>query len=315
MVMAARRAGYHRGMSSILNPSRASRSNGVLIAIAAAPAFGLSTILAKLALADGASPLGVLVLRFGLATLILVGIVIVLRRKWPSRPDMLKLLVIGALGQGAMAFCFFSALEHASAGLTTLLLYLHPALIAIAEVLLRWERMGRVKLAAIVVATIGCAFTIGGGGGTPVGIAWGIGAAVTLTAYLLMLKRFAAHADSYVSSALLIGGTALVFAVAATVAPPPLPQTVSGWSAVVALAIIATVVGTLLLLAALARLPASDVSTLMTIEPVFAIVVGWIVLGEAAGPMQMAGAALIVGSVILLAKYGPADAAPRPARR
>jgi len=296
--------GYHRAMFLTSSASSSSRSVGVLVALAAAPAFGLSAILAKVALADGASPLGVLVTRFLIATAILAVLVIALRRPWPSRPMVIRLLVIGAVGQGAMAFCFFSALEHASAGLASLLLYLHPALIALAEVALRWERMRRVKLAAIALATIGCVLTIGGGSGTAVGIAWSIGAAVSLTAYMLALKRFAGAADSYVSTTLLIAGTAILFLIAAVVYPPPLPQSATGWVAVAALALVATVAGTLLLLAALRRLPASDVSTLMTIEPVFTMIVGWFLLSETVGALQLAGAVLIVGSVIVLARYG-----------
>jgi drug/metabolite transporter (DMT)-like permease len=292
-------------------------AQGIVVALAAAPAFGMSAILAKYALADGASPLGILVTRFVLATAILAGLIALMRRPWPRGEALVRLLVLGAVGQGAMALCFFSALEHASAGLASLLLYLHPALIALAEVLLRWERMRPVKAAAILLATAGCALTVGGGSGSALGIAYGIGAALSLTFYMLALKRWVSNVDPYVSATVLIAGTAIAFLVVSLVRTPVLPATATGWTAIVALAIVATVLGKLLLLAAIARLPASDVSTLMTIEPVFTVVVGWLLLGETVGPAQIGGAALIVASVIVLARAAARGPAPvtRPSLR
>jgi drug/metabolite transporter (DMT)-like permease len=38
----------------------------------------------------------------------------------------------------------------------------------------------------------------------------------------------------------------------------------------------------------------------MNIEPVMALFMAWLVLGQAVGPMQLAGALLVVGCVIAL---------------
>lgn len=278
-------------------------AQGILIALAAAPAYGMSAIFGKYALADGASPLGILLGRFIVAVALLALMVVLLQRRWPSRGSLGKLIAIGAIGQGGMAFCFFSALEHASAGLTGLLLYLHPALVALVEVMLRWERMYPVKLIAIALAMVGCVFTVGGGGGSALGIAYGIAAALVLTGYMLALKRWVVHdGDAIASSTVMMGGTAMLFAVASILYPPSLPAGLIGWSSIVAIAVVSTVLGTTLLLFALARLPASDVSTVMTIEPVFTVIVGWILLGERITFLQFVGGLLIVASVVLLAR-------------
>jgi drug/metabolite transporter (DMT)-like permease len=278
------------------------RTLGLTLALAAAPAFGIGAILSKIALNDGASPLGALIVRFGLAAVLLIAIAVLLGRRWPRGRMLPTLLVLGAVGQGGMAYCFFSALEHASAGLTTLLLYLHPVFIVAGEVLLGWARWRPVKVAAVLLAVIGCALTIGGGDGDAIGIAWGIGSALTLAAYMLALRRYARDVDPYTSTATLIAGVAIVFAVAAAFVQPTLPQTATGWAAIVGVAIVTTVIAKLMFIGALSRLPASDVSTLMTIEPVFTLIAGAVALGEAVGPAQVAGAVLIVASVIVLAR-------------
>lgn len=97
---------------------------------------------------------------------------------------------------------------------------------------------------------------------------FGIAAAVSLCGYVLAAKRYTHDIDPYVSTTVFIAGAALVFIV----------------------------------MAALPRLAASDVTTLMTIEPVVTMVFGWWLLGETVGWIQFAGAVLILGSVLVLAR-------------
>ena len=58
----------------------------------------------------------------------------------------------------------------------------------------------------------------------------------------------------------------------------------------------------LTLFAALKALPPSDASTLMTVEPAFTLILAAALLGERITWMQTFGAALILGSVALLAR-------------
>ncbi|MEO7403579.1 MAG: DMT family transporter [Burkholderiales bacterium] len=274
----------------------------MLFALASAPCFAMSAIFGKFALNAGGSPIGVLAARFVLAAAILAVLLVLMGKRWPRGRTLCTLLAVGAIGQGAMAIFFFNALTHASAGLTGLLLYLHPALIALVEVLARWERMRPMKAVAIVLAVVGCALTAGGGGGSALGVFFGIAAAVSLSVYVLAAKRYAHDIDPYVSTTVFIAGAALVFVVMAAFTQPAMPQGAVGWSAVVGLAVVPTVVGSLFLFAALPRLAASDVTTLMTIEPVVTMIFGWWLLGETVGLFQFAGAVLILGSVLVLAQ-------------
>lgn len=289
-------------MSSNTDVAAQNRSIGLVLALAAAPAFGLSAILSKVALNDGAATIGVLALRFSIALALFAFLLIALKRRWPRGRTLAKLLVIGAIGQGGMAFCYVNALNNASAGLSSLLLYLHPVLIVAAEAMLGWERMRPAKIMAIVLAVIGCALTVGGGGGSAIGIAYAIAAAVVLAGYMLAIRHYVRDVDHYESSAGLVAGTTILFGIAALVMQPALPASATGWLAIVGLAVIATVLAYVLFIASLGRLPASDVSTLMTIEPVFTVIVGALVLGEVVGWVQVVGGLLILSSVVLVAR-------------
>ena len=68
-------------------------------------------------------------------------------------------------------------------------------------------------------------------------------------------------------------------------------------------AITAGVVGALLLLQRVPVLPRLGVvgnSAIMSIEPVFALVLAWLILGQAIAPVQVAGGLLVVATVIWL---------------
>ena len=77
------------------------------------------------------------------------------------------------------------------------------------------------------------------------------------------------------------------------------------------MALFGTVLAFGLLSAGLGRLPAGTAAVISTVEPVVAVILGAVVLGEAVGPLQVVGMVLIVGAVAVLLRYEsrPASAA------
>lgn len=281
---------------------RNGRGLGVMLALLAAPAFGTGAIFGKYAYAGGGAPLAVLLGRFAIAAIVMVIVVQWRGARWPRGRQFATLFLVGVFAYGGMALSFFHALEHASAGLTGLLLYFHPALIAIGAVLLGWERFDAVKLGAVAIAVIGCALTAGGGGGTPLGIALGIGAAAFLAIYVLAASRLLRDVDMYAATAVLLLGCTTTMAVLAGIFGPAFPEAPRVWLAIAGLGLVSSLIPTLLMFGALKRLPPSDTTTIMTIEPVFTVIAGVVLLGETLHVLQLAGAALIVVSIIILAR-------------
>lgn len=72
----------------------------------------------------------VLLLRFVLAAPLMVVVLLVTGQRLPRGAVLLQLVGMGALGYVGQSFAFLSALEYASAGLVTLLLYLYPTFVA-----------------------------------------------------------------------------------------------------------------------------------------------------------------------------------------
>ncbi|HNL43093.1 MAG TPA: EamA family transporter, partial [Ottowia sp.] len=58
--------------------------------------------------------------------------------------------------------------------------------------------------------------------------------------------------------------------------------------------------GITLLFTVLPRLGVVGHSAIMNVEPVFALILAWLVLGQAVAPVQVAGALVVVGAVVWL---------------
>ena len=87
-----------------------------LIALSAV-SFGAMAIFARFAFAGGVELTAVLFLRFLIAGGVMAAVMLVTRRRWPSRGNTRVLALMGGVGYVGQSLCFFAALKHASAGL------------------------------------------------------------------------------------------------------------------------------------------------------------------------------------------------------
>jgi drug/metabolite transporter (DMT)-like permease len=270
-------------------------------------------IFARTAYDAGAEPLGVLAPRFVIAAAVLWVAVRVGGRVLPRGRRLGGLFAAGAVGYTLQAITFFTALEHASAGLVALLLYLYPAIVTVLAALLLGERLTRTRVTGVGLALAGTVLTIGPvGGGSGLGIALGIAAACIYSVYILVNARLTAGVDPMAAAAVVCTGAACSCTLLALLVEPDLATTAGGWSAVVAIAVVSTVVAIVTFFAGMARVGPGDAATLSTFEPVVTVVLAALVLDERVTALQAAGGAVILGAVILLSR-APA-AAPEPER-
>jgi drug/metabolite transporter (DMT)-like permease len=133
------------------------------------------------------------------------------------------------------------------------------------------------------------------------GVLLGIGTSIAYAGFLLLLRHGSADLCR-------LAGPLLHATAAATVASAVLgaarseldavpPAAALGWLALLALT--AQVAGWLLISSSLPRLPAAVTSVLLLAQPVRALAVSAVVLGEAPSVVQYAGAACILGGVTL----------------
>ena len=312
--------------SATSNPHTA-HGRGVALVLLSAVGFGLMAVFAKEAYRSGVSVPSLLALRFAIAAGTFWAIVAVRRRGLAPASDgsSRRLTLIGlalGLGYAAQAAGYFGALTRIDASLTSLLLYVYPALVFAGAVALGRERPDQRR----VLATGGVALVLAGGGAgglDGLGVALGLFAAVSYAGYILVTDSVVGAFDPFRLGALVTTGAAgamwtygllsggLDFSFAA-----------SGWLWIVALSLISTVGAVGAFTLGLARVGPSTASIVSTIEPVVTVGLVMAVFGERLAPVQLAGGALVLAAVILLQLRGSfrvhapsADLpAPAPAR-
>jgi drug/metabolite transporter (DMT)-like permease len=276
---------------------------GILLAVGAAVAFGTLAIFGKLAYREGASPLPLLAVRFAIASALLVGWQTVKGRPLATnRRIAVKLLLLGALGYGVEATLFFLALEHAPAGVVSLIFYSYPMWTNLIGLAIRMERWHARVAVALALSTIGVAsiFTIERL--SLVGPLLALVAAVSVAVYFILAQVILRDADTYETATWTTIGAAITTGAGALAAGGSLPAAALPHAASLGLA---SAVAFLLVYAAIVRIGSARTSVANMMEPVTTVALAAVVLGETIGFRQGLGAVLVVSALPILASAGP----------
>ena len=276
---------------------------GVFLIIVSGISFGAAAIFARFAYEAGTNPITLLFLRFGIASICMIFIILVRKNPLPRGRILIGLVLMGALGYVGQSFCYFTGLTLASAGLVALLLYLYPAIVTVISVIFLKEPVSKLKITALVLALAGTVLTIGpAGGGQPLSIILSLGAAFIYSIYILVGSKIVKQGTAIQSSTVIIISAAVVYGGLISIQGPAFPVTLSGWISVIALALISTVLAVVTFLAGLERVGPTNAATLSTIEPVVTVTLASLVLGEIITPLRIAGGMMILLAVIFLAR-------------
>lgn len=285
--------------------NRKSTAAGVALVVLSSVSFGAMALFARLAYAEGVTPISLLFLRFSLAAVIMIGIARMRRESMPRGRMLLGFALMGGVGYVGQSLSFFTALTMANAGLVALLLYLYPAIVAVLSALFYHERLTGYRILAIVLALVGTALTVGPQlDARPLGVLLGIGAALIYSVYIMAGTRLLRGATPIASSAVILSSAAFVFGGLVLANGMTLPTGLGGWIGVVGVAIVATVIAVTTFLIGLKLIGPTRASVLSTFEPVTTVVLAALLLGEPIGPWTSAGGALILAGALMLARSG-----------
>jgi drug/metabolite transporter (DMT)-like permease len=279
-----------------------------------------STYLAIRVTVETMPPLLAAGVRFFVAGAVLVGVLAV-RRGWramrPSRAQLLSALMVGLLLPGANAVVSVAEQEVPS-NLAALLIGSVPLWV----ILLRaasGERVSARSVAAVLVGFAGVALLVRpgeqSGDATVLGLLACVGAAVMWASGSFASPRLSLPRDPLMSVGwqMLLGGSAiLIVGLALGEGGDVHSPSVRSVLALAYLVVFGSWVAYTAYAWLLQNAPISRVATYAYVNPVVAIVLGWLVLDEVVTSTTIAGAAIIVASVALVVRTEPAR--PRPAR-
>jgi drug/metabolite transporter (DMT)-like permease len=271
--------------------------------LGAGAAFGTFGVLAMWARATGMSVPQVLAWRFLLAMVCLLPLLLLgPSRPRPTRRELGLALLLGATLYTVQAFTFLGAITRLGAGLAALLLYIYPALVALAQRVLGGKPLGKGGKLSLLLTFAGTAL-VGLSGGLNLdawGLLLGFGTAVIYALYLVLSERYLSHLDPMSTALTLFVPASLVSVVLVAVRGEALLPPVAALSSLLGLAVLATVLPVLLLFRSMQSLGAARTALLCTVEPVVALLLGAALLAERPSPMQWAGGALVVVGVARL---------------
>jgi drug/metabolite transporter (DMT)-like permease len=265
--------------------------------------WGTSFVVVKEGLVE-ISPFLFVALRFSLAAVVL-GLVLLLKGKRVDRTAWKGGAVVGLTLFAGFALQTLGLREVAparAAFLTGLCVVTVPLLV----VLLYHRIPSRTSLAGAALATVGLGLLTGiSHGGLGRGDWLLIGCAVTFGFQILAVDRYSATAGPFRLLWVELVVVAVVsWCCALFVEVPRWPSTLAGWSIVTYAALLATLVAFGAQNWAQQSTPPTRAGIILTLEPVFAALVSYLVTGERLGSSGVIGSALILAGMIA-AETGP----------
>jgi drug/metabolite transporter (DMT)-like permease len=294
-----------------------SYGSGLVLALVSASSFGLSGSLARSLLDLGWSPTAVVATRVGGAFLVLLlpSLLLLRRIGLPTGKQSVRMLAYGVVAIALAQLCYFSAVQYLSVGVALLLEYLAPVIL----IVWHWARTQRRPawpvLAGAGLSIVGLAFVLDLRTGltlNPVGVAWGLGAALCLSAYFLLSEDKGTDAPIHplllTTAGTGIGAVILLAASAAGILPLAAQagvtvladRTVGWWLPALLLILISAVLAYPSGIVAVRRLGSSLASFVSLTEVIFAVALAFVLLGQRPGLIQLLGGVLILFGIALV---------------
>jgi drug/metabolite transporter (DMT)-like permease len=284
-------------------------SRGTVLIVLASVCFGSSGPLVKPTMDAGLSPQQVASFRIAVAAVLMLAFTAITRPRVLRlrRTDLPLLFGYGLIGVAAVQLLYFAAVSRIPIGVAMLLEFMAPVLVAL------WVRfVRRVVLPArmwvgTTLALVGLVMVAEVWHGLrldALGLLFGIGAALCAAAYFLTGERAVA---AIAPLGLVTWGMVIGAVVTALLAPPwSLPGDILAsdadfgawrvpvWALLVTCAVVSTAMAYVLSINSLRFLPSNVASVIALCEPLVALVMAWLFVGQALTAVQ------IVGAVVLL---------------
>ena len=269
--------------------------------------YGLNPLFGLPLMKAGASVEAILFFRYGIAVLILGAFLWLTRQTFKVSLKQAGILLVLGLLYTASSIFLFEAYNYIASGLATTLIFVYPVLVALIMVFLRVVPSWQVWL-AIVATFLGVIIMTQNGDSqaiNPIGVLLSLGSATVYAFFIVIINRsktIGAISNSLLTFYSLMVG-AFIFLGKNLLSDAPITTGIEGWGAwmtLVGLALLPTVVSTASLAIATRNIGATKASVLGVFEPITAILVGTVCLGEVLTTNIVIGILLAMGAVTFM---------------
>ena len=274
--------------------------------------MGANHVAARIAFNHGADVATAVVFRSVVTAGVLAAILVAQRVPLRLNVRHKRMLPVIGLLIGVQSLCLYSSVARLPVALALLAFNTYPIWTALWAGVLYRQRPERALVVAMPVILAGLAMALdvfGAASGLGAsgqwarigaGVAFALAAAGTFGLALVLTQHEAGDVDGRVrtASTMTIAGI-VALATVALQGGFHVPNAAAGWAGLAALTFLYGTAFTIMF-TVLPRLGVVGNSAIMNVEPVFALVLAWLILGQAIAPVQVAGALIVVGAVVTL---------------
>lgn len=299
-------------MAAIPAPARAISGAAFATLLLIALMMGANHVAARVAFNNGVDVATAVVFR-STVTAAVIAVILVsqgVRLQFTKRHKR-ALPAIGLL-VGVQSLCLYSAVARLPVALALLAFNTYPIWTAFWSAVVYRKHPEKAMLVAMPVILAGLAMALdvfGAASGLGAsgqwarigaGVGFALAAAATFGLALVLTQHEAGDVDGRVRTATTMSlAGAVALATVALQGGFHLPAAPAGWGGLAALTFLYGTAFTIMF-TVLPRLGVVGNSAIMNVEPVFALVLGWLVLNQSIAPVQVLGALIVVGAVMAL---------------
>ena len=286
-----------------------SKIKGAAYGAISAVSYGVNPLFAKMLYADGVNTISVLVYRFAFGATILALMMLFSRQRFAlTRREALVLFMLGALF-ALSSVTYFISFHYMDGGVAATLVFAYPVMVAIIMAVCFRERLALPTYVSILLTIGGLALLYRGGDGQPIaplGFAIVLLSALSYALYIVAVNR-----SGIVMSSVKLTFYAMLICMLCIVAyslpagePIVLLEGWREWGAAVGLGLIPTVISLVFMAKAIRCIGSTPTAIMGALEPVTAIVLGIVFLGEVLTVRLALGVVLILLAVLLVITGG-----------
>ena len=282
---------------------------GILLVFTGAACFSIKAIIIKLAYGHQIDAVTLLTLRMGFSLPFFVAVPFIYKKKdtdqQPTKSDWIKILLLGILGYYVASIFDFWGLQHITAGIERLILFVYPTIVVLLSAIFLKNPITRNVVLALSLTYLGVAIIFSDAhwqtqGNLILGSIFIFISAFTYAAYLVgsgsLIKKLGSV--TYNAYAMIVSCVAVLLHFAFTQPSNIFHLEANTYYYGIAIALISTVIPTFLIAEGVNLIGAGKASIVASIGPVITIFLGYLVLHEKVTGLELLGSALVLGGVL-----------------
>ncbi len=287
---------------------------GIVLMLIMATVMGANHIAARIAFDHGVNVTTAVSIRSGVTALAVLALLLAYRVPLAMPGATLRRAIgIGVL-VAIQSYCLYSSVARIPVVLALLAFNIYPMLLTLITWATGGQRPVPLALGAMVVALVGLAMALDvsgrmGSGGSDIagrwqeigaGVSYAFAAALSFSMVLYLSGRWLKEVDGRLRSCLAMGTCAIIVGTAGALSGSlASPADMPGW---IGLALLTVLYGSGItaMFVVLPRIAVTSDTGVLNIEPVAALLMGWMLLGQSLSLWQGLGALVVIGAIIVL---------------